>query len=169
MNRHLRIAGAVLAATVAMAGLVGCGRLREQPADTDLPWDAQALLSVGMTTDDVVAAPDDQDGTTPHRRHPRLRYLFQHTLHGEATVQTDEGTITVVAQRGTVTEITDDSVSVRSSDGYSLTWQLSDRTVVVVDRARSEIGNVAVGAKFGFAGSRDGDAVTARLLVVPRS
>jgi hypothetical protein len=77
--------------------------------------------------------------------------------------------MTVVAQRGAVTEVTDDSLTVRSSDGFTLTWRLSDRTVVVVDRARSRIGSVAVGTDVGVAGKRDGEDVTARLVVVPRS
>ena len=54
------------------------------PSDTSRPFN-------NATT----AAPGDR-----RARHPRLRFAFRHTLHGEAVVQTPEGTKTVVVQRG---------------------------------------------------------------------
>ena len=37
-------------------------------------------------------------------------------------VQTDDATLTVVAQRGVVTAIDATSVTVKSTDGFTLTW-----------------------------------------------
>ena len=169
-----RIASIVLIAAVALTGLAGCGRLRDRVAgsdSSDLSWDGQALQSLGFDTADLAADGTTADGTTaaPRPRHPRLRFVFQHALHGEATVQTDEGTKTVVAQRGTVTAVDATSVTVQSSDGFTLTWVSSDRSVVVVNRARAQLSDVSVGTKVGVAGTRDGDTVTFRLLVVPKS
>jgi hypothetical protein len=171
MNRTTRLLGLLLAGAVALASVAGCGRLSDRETATELSWDAQALESIGYPALDLVAAEDSgvQNETPgPRMRHPRLRYLFQHALHGEATVQTEEGLKTVVVQRGEVTEVTGSTVTVRSSDGFTLTWQLIDGTVVVVDRTRSEIGDVPVGTEVGVAGAREGDGVDARLVVVPR-
>jgi hypothetical protein len=189
-NRSFRtVVGIGLAAAVALVGLSGCGRLRDRAVDdaelSDLSWDAQALQTLGYapvdlrvtgTGADTVTDSSDSDASAtddgaPARRgrHPRLRYLFQHALHGEATVQTDEGLKTVVAQRGTLTEVTDSTITVNSSDGYTVTWMLGASTVVVVERVRSTISAVAVGTEVGVAGSREGDTVTLRLLVVPRA
>jgi hypothetical protein len=143
----------------------------DRAESTDLSWEQQALQSIGYETDDLSAVEDPGaagPSERPRMRHPRLRYVFQHTLHGEATVQTEDGVRTVVAQRGTVTEVTGDAITVRSTDGFVLTWRLTDRTVVVVNRAKSQIADVKVGTEVGVAGARDGDAVNARLVVVPR-
>jgi hypothetical protein len=176
MIRTARVIGIALAASIALAGLAGCARLGNSAQDnsTDLGWDAQALESMGYATADLTSA-DAAATASPTRapgqrgRHPRLRFAFRHMLHGEATVQTDEGTKVVDVQRGTVTAETDTALTVRSSDGFTLTWQLNAQTVVVVNRAKSTIGNVKVGSEVGVAGARDGDTVTARLVVVPRT
>jgi hypothetical protein len=178
MHRFVRtraVASIVLVAALALTGVAGCGRLRDRAAGsttdtTDMSWDGQALQSLGYDTADLTsaAAVDGTATAAPKARHPRLRFVFQHALHGEATVQTDEGLKTVVAQRGQVTAVDASSVTVKSTDGYTLTWTLGANSVVVVDRARSQIAAVAVGATVGVAGSRDGDTVTVRLLVVPK-
>lgn len=171
------VVGVGLAAAVVLAGLAGCGRLRDQPGQdgqtSELSWDAQALQTLGYAPAELVPAQDDSAGrdngsVAPRARHPRLRFAFRHALHGEATVQTPDGLKTVVAQRGTVTEKTATAVTVTSSDGYTLTWTLDSRSVVVVKRARSTIDAVPVGTEVGVAGSRDGDTLTLRLLVLPR-
>jgi hypothetical protein len=168
-----RIASIVLVAAIALTGLAGCGRLRNQTGSntSDLAWDGQALQSLGYDTADLTSDGTTTDGTTPapRARHPRLRFVFQHALHAEATVQTDEGTKTVDVQRGTVTAIDATSVTVQSTDGFTLTWASNDKSVVIVNRARAQLSAVAVGTKVGLAGTRDGDTVTFRLLVVPKS
>ncbi|HEY7224921.1 MAG TPA: hypothetical protein VH561_15210 [Micromonosporaceae bacterium] len=182
-----RVLGLGLAAALALTAVAGCGRLRDRVGGddtTDMPWDAQALASVGIASPDLAAASDGlaSDGSAsdtaatdasagpdrPRVRHPRLRFVFRNTLHGEATVQTEDGLLTVVAQRGTVTAVSATSLTVRSTDGYELTWAIGANTVVVVDRARSQISAVPSGTEVGVAGSRDGQTVTARLVVVPK-
>ena len=159
-----RIVTIVLLATVALATAAACGRPRDTAGIT---WDGQALQSMGYAVEDLAPAGYTDGG--PGRRHARLHQLFRHALHAEATVQTEDGLVTVVAQRGTVTELTGTTLTVRSADDVVMTWQLSDRTVVVVDRARSDIEQVSVGTEVGVAGARDGDDLTARLVVVPGS
>lgn len=172
------LVGVVLTGTVALLGLTGCGRLGASSGDTettDVTWDGQALQAIGYATEDVApaAAADPQpsagQGQQGQRvRHPRLRYAFRNTLHAEAVVKTEEGTKTVVAQRGSVTAVDATSVTVKSSDGFTLTWKISDSSRVIVNRAKADLSAITVGTEVGVAGAKDGDTPTARLLVVPK-
>ncbi|MEV0805535.1 hypothetical protein [Micromonospora sp. NPDC050200] len=101
------------------------------------------------------------------RRQARV-LLRRNTLHGEAVVQTkDGGTKTVVVQRGEVTAIDGDSVTVKSTDGFTLTWSLGDQLRVIERRTTIRSNDIKVGTKIGIAGAKDGDKAVARLIVVP--
>ncbi|MFJ6199863.1 hypothetical protein [Micromonospora sp. NPDC092111] len=101
------------------------------------------------------------------RRQARV-LLRKNTLHGEAVVQTkDGGTKTVVVQRGEVTAIDGDSVTVKSTDGFTQTWKLGDQLRVVERRTTIKANEIKVGTKVGVAGAKDGDTSVARLIVVP--
>lgn len=69
-------------------------------------------------------------------------------LHGEATVRGRDGVIrVVVTQGGTVTAASAESITVRSDDGYTSTWPLTDATTVrkgrgAVSRSDLEVGDV---------------------------
>jgi hypothetical protein len=160
---------------------------------SDLTWDQQALQSIGFTTDDVSTATLTADPTTPTTaptagatpapagsgkprakrilRHRLIRYAFGggKALHGEATVQTDDGTKTVVVQRGTVTAVTPTSLTVKSTDGFSLTWTYGNPIKVIQNKVEVAPGTLAVGATVGVAGTRTGTATTASLVVVPKA
>jgi hypothetical protein len=185
-----------VAASVAVLGLAGCGRTGTDgdgaaPAldtgaasdVTELGWEGQALEAIGFNPADLApaaapaAAPAPSASAGPgadrnrdrlRRHHKRLRFGFGgRVLHGEAVVQTDEGTKTVVVQRGTVTAIDADSVSVRSADGFTLTWTFGDPIRVVERRTEVQPRDIAVGTEVGIAGAMDGDKTVARLIVVP--
>jgi hypothetical protein len=94
--------------------------------------------------------------------------LARNTLHGEAVVQTKDGqTITVAVQRGTITELTDSSVTVKSTDGYTLTWRFADNLRVVEKRTTVQPEDVKVGMEVGVAGTKDGSSGVARFIVIP--
>jgi hypothetical protein len=176
-------------ATVVAAGLLGlvaCGRPSDNAADnagevTELSWEAQALESLGIAPEELPAAgglavaeptagassKPGRNGDRP-RRWKRLRFPFRNVLHGEAVVQTEEGTKTVVVQRGEVTAITDTSVTVKSTDGFTLTWTFSDQLRVFERRNRIQPSDVTPGAKIGLAGEKTGGNPVARLIVIPR-
>jgi len=184
----------VLVAAVGVLGLAGCARGGsaggsvgggDQVATedlTELSWEGQALESIGFSATDLAplaapaaaepspgatASPDPKDGQRPGR-HKRLRFAFgKRMLHGEAVVQTDDGVKTVVVQRGTVTAIDATSVTVKSSDGFTLTWTFGNPIHVVEHRRQVQPNALAAGATVGVAGTRNGDAVVARLIVVP--
>ncbi|MGK5442552.1 hypothetical protein ACSNN7_12150 [Micromonospora sp. URMC 105] len=101
------------------------------------------------------------------RRQARV-LLRKNTLHGEAVVQTkDGGTKTVVVQRGEVTAVDGDSMTVKSTDGFTLTWTFGDKLRVVERRTTIQSSDVEVGTKIGVAGAKDGENTVARLIVVP--
>jgi hypothetical protein len=176
MARTAPLVRIVLTATTALLGVTGlaaCGLVGSNDT-TDMAWDAQALQAIGYTTEDVSVANDPQPAATndPRERRPRhqrLRYAFRHALHGEAVVQTDEGTKTVVVQRGKVTAVDGTSLTVLSTDGFSLTWKVGDPVHVVVNRAKAELSAITVGAEVGVAGAKDGNTPVARLIVVPKN
>ena len=171
-----------LALGVALLALAGCGRSTGNAAtDTALSWDAQALQSIGFTTEDLGrpirsrprrrARPPGKQAQHKGRiiaRHKLVRFAFgKKALHGEAVVQTDEGTKTVVVQRGTVTAVDATTVTVKSTDGFTLTWTFGDPVTVVKDRAKAAPSALTVGTTVGVAGAKDGGTTTARLVVVP--
>jgi len=183
--------GIVLAATVAVVGLAGCARETPGAQDssvtdealTELSWEAQALESIGFAPADLVpvglavadpaptvsASPDRKgDRRDGIRRHNRLRFAFgRNLLHGEAVVQTTEGVKTVVVQRGTITAIDAGSITVKSADGFTLTWNFGDPIRVIEHRASVQPSELAVGSTVGVAGAKNGDQAVARLIVVP--
>ncbi|GAA2193967.1 hypothetical protein [Micromonospora lupini] len=152
--------------------------------------EGQALTAMGFDATDLdvqtVAAPatpapgasptaKDKDKDKQKRgeewrmRHQARVQLRKNTLHGEAVVQTkDNGTQTVAVQRGEVTAIDGDSMTVKSTDGFTMTWTFGDDLRVVERRATVQPSEVKVGAKVGVAGAKDGDKGVARLVLIPR-
>ncbi len=65
-------------------------------------------------------------------------------LHGEFVVKKDDGTYqTVATQRGEVTAVSQDSITVKSEDGYSRTYTITEDTLV--NAARDGIDDVKTG------------------------
>jgi len=133
-------------------------------ATTDVVDAAVALQQVGFETglDGTASA---GTGDAPHRA--IRKYLRRNTLHGEVAIQTkNNGTKTVVVQRGSITAVTATGVSVKSSDGFALTWTFGDKLRVVQDRRTVESSALKTGAEIGIAGVKDGDASVARLIAI---
>ncbi|MEU1605573.1 hypothetical protein [Micromonospora matsumotoense] len=151
--------------------------------------EGQALAALGLdpTELDLLAAPAPAAGESAspspsagakgkraeraqelrQRRQARV-LLGRNGLHGEAVVQAkDGGTKTVVVQRGEVTAVDGSSVTVKSTDGFTLTWKLGDQLRVVERRTTVKANDIKVGTRVNVAGARDGDASVARLIVVP--
>ena len=170
-----------LAFGAALLALAGCGRAAGTEAtDSALNWDGQALESIGFSTQDVAGsdgatvtatqspAPGSRQKGRIITRHKLVRFAFgKRALHGEAVVQTDEGTKTVVVQRGTVTAVDATTLTVKSADGFTLTWTFGDPVRVIKDRVQSSPSALTVGTNVGVAGERTGSTTTARLVVVP--
>ncbi|MFG3706956.1 hypothetical protein ACGF7U_19810 [Micromonospora sp. NPDC047670] len=187
------IATGTLLTAVAL-GLGGCGaaEVAGQPArDTGvevarpLGAEGQALAALGFDAGDLdvdsVAAPASPtppaaSGEKPRReradegreRRKARVLLRRNTLHGEAVVKTrDGGTKTIAVQRGEVTAVDGDSMTVRSADGFTMTWTFGDKLRVVERRTTIRSADIKVGTTVGVAGAKDGDNGIARLIVVP--
>ncbi|SCL22094.1 hypothetical protein GA0070616_2466 [Micromonospora nigra] len=154
--------------------------------------EGQALAALGVDPVDLdPAEPAPADGTptsadgTPapagaeprrgeraeewRKRRAARVLLRRNALHGEVVVQTrDGGTRTVAVQRGEVTAVDGDSVTVKSADGFTMTWTFGDGLRVVERRSTIQPKDVAVGTTVGVAGAKEGDTGVARLIVVPR-
>jgi hypothetical protein len=182
---------ALIAATLAAGMLAGCGppgagRASDAgPEQTELELtsalspEGTALAALGfspeqlVTEDPVVAADPEPDTAGPRWRAWRERraatvMLRRHMLHGEIVVQTVEGTRTVLVQRGEVTDVSDTSLTVTSTDGFAQTWVFGDRMRVIESRATIAPRELTVGSPVGVAGVRaDGDP-TARVVIIPQ-
>ncbi|HYN75361.1 MAG TPA: hypothetical protein VEV13_04115, partial [Candidatus Limnocylindria bacterium] len=75
--------------------------------------------------------------------------------------------VTFALQRGEVTKVTSDSVTVRSEDGYERTWSLTGETVYRSFRSEAGKADVTVGAEVRLMGPVAGDQATARVVGIP--
>jgi hypothetical protein len=185
--RRTRIGLVVSALALALVGLTACGRTGTDSAAapasaTDQSAEVQALQAVGFSSADLAAAPADlaavpaaEPSGSPGPKKPNADrpgpikgILHKGVLHGEATLTMKDGTVRHVAvQRGTVTAIDDKSITVKSSDGFTQTWTFGSPIHVVEHRTTIAPSAIKVGSEVGVAGAKDGDKLTARLIVVP--
>jgi hypothetical protein len=190
--------GLVLAVGVlGLVGLAACGRdagvasPAEMVSDSASSAEVQALTSVGFdTTGALVTDPAPDASTAPDTKAtpgaggaagaraskgPRARigagrrFLRKNTLHGEVVVKTKDGVKTVDVQRGTVTAIDARTVTVKSTDGFTLTWTFGNPIHVLDHRTSIQPSAVKVGTEIGVAGTKDGSTTTAHLVVVRSS
>ena len=172
-------------ASTAPAAAAAGGAVAEQQALVDFGIDPHEFASSGTaavaadsaTTDVASATPSAQPsagngkGPAARARHRRARIAARRlggagTLHGEIVVRTKDGTKTVVVQRGTVTAVSATSITVRSTDGYTLTWALGKPLKVVEHRSTIDASQVKAGELVALAGVKNGSTPTARLVVL---
>ncbi len=186
--------GTLVIGAAALVGLTACdrGAAVESPADvisdTAVSAETEALTALGfdttgapIVTDPAPApstdagAPGGAGGAAPGAKAskaPRAgvrgirRYLRKNTLHGEFVVRTKDGTKTVDVQRGTVTAIDAKTVTVKSTDGFTLTWTFGNPINVLEHRTTVQPSAVKVGTEIGVAGTKDGSTTSARLIVI---
>jgi hypothetical protein len=120
-----------------------------------------------------VSDPSPSGSAKAGAKHPRLRRLtIRRALagnveHGEVVVKAKSGDQTIDVQRGTVTAINSTSVTVKSADGFTLTWTFGNPIHVGEHRTSVQPSSVAVGETIGVAGTKSGGTMTARLMVIP--
>jgi hypothetical protein len=182
MKLRLAVATAALA-VAALTGLAACGQgANSASADSGsaLTPEQTALTLLGYSTDDVVADTPASDPTPspsasghpkakakPHHPLKARRALARNVEHGEVVIDTKKGAQTLDVQRGTVTAITDTTITVKSTDGFTLTWTFGSPLRVIEHRTTIQPKDVAVGAKVGVAGVKQGSTTTANLVVIP--
>ncbi|TCB92689.1 hypothetical protein E0H26_23845 [Micromonospora zingiberis] len=190
-RRSVTATGALLVAIT--LGATGCGVNRTGP-DTAaqaafdvvaaMGAEGQALAALGfdpaeLDPEPAASEPSTEPSATPGRtreeraeewrkRRAARVLLRRDTLHGEAVVQTrDGGTKTIAVQRGEVTAVEGDKITIRSTDGFTQTWTLAADLRVIERRKTIQPTDIKVGTTLGVAGAKTGDSPTARLIVVP--
>jgi hypothetical protein len=138
-----------------------------------------ALSALGFSNGDVVPAAQTSTraptGTATKGAHAGLRRLAlrrelrKHVEHGQITVETKKGDQIIAVQRGTVTAISSTSVTVKSTDGFSLTWTIGSPVSVLDHGTKSDVNAIKTGETVGLAGTQADSTATARLIVVPKS
>jgi hypothetical protein len=161
MRRTLVALG--VAGTLALAGC-GAGGGTPAGAAADIADEAIALQQVGFDTG--LAGTPTPDASAASRKAMR-KYLRRNTLHGEVTIHTKkQGDKTVVVQRGSVTAVDDRKITVKSSDGFTLTWAFGDKLRIVQSKKKVEKSALKAGEEIGVAGTKEGDANSARLIAI---
>jgi hypothetical protein len=87
-------------------------------------------------------------------------------LHGEAVVKDEDGKfVTILSQRGEVTEVDGDSVTLKSEDGFTRTYTVNDDTRIRHNHDEAELSDVKVGENAAVVAEKSGDSATARKLI----
>jgi hypothetical protein len=195
MKLRSRFGVTVATATIGALGMLGVTACGASPSSqgslATMTPEATALTALGFADTDVTGgegnAPADVTATGSanpgasaapkggNRRHPGLRRLLirramiaKHVEHGSVTVQTRNGDKTIDVQRGTITAISSTSMTVKSADGFTLTWTFGDKMRVLENRATIQPTSVKAGETVGVAGEQSGSTETARLVVIPK-
>jgi hypothetical protein len=174
-----RIGLTLSTAVLGMAGLLGIAAYGQGSTapDTAQAAEPQALTAMGLNaplTDPASASASASPSASPSAPaagkkaggHGNRGVIRRNTLHGEMVVKARGGTKTVDFQRGTVTAIDDKSVTVKSADGFSLTWAFGNPMNVTEHRSAVQPSAVKVGAEVGLIGTKDGGTTTARRIVI---
>ncbi len=108
------------------------------PAETSDPV-VTATVTITPTADPA-EIPTDAPTATPTPEVPMVG-PFLGALHGEVVVPAKDGcgTVTVFTQTGQAVSVADDSVTVRSQDGFERSYAIGDATRVLTARKGGEI------------------------------
>ncbi len=132
-----------------------------------------AALAGGAATEGEVSVAASTGSPTPSGdpderfRHKDGRHGPGHLLggprgavHGEFVVPDGSGGYrTMLTQRGTATKVSDSSITVRSEDGFTATYAITDATRV--GATRDGVGSIKNGADVAVMAERKGNAATA--------
>jgi hypothetical protein len=91
--------------------------------------------------------------------------LGRRVLHGEVTLQTQEGTRTVVMAYGNVTALSKDAITVKSSDGVETAFKLDGDTRFGFRNEPAPSAELKVGEDAFVTGEKSGGTATAKRVV----
>jgi Domain of unknown function (DUF5666) len=139
--------------TVALAGAIGVGVASAADPTTSPSPSASAAPTPG-------ADPSAKPGKA-NKANKAKRDLTRRALHGEVTLGGKKHRV-VDFQRGTVSEVSDTSITVKSTDGFSATYVVDTKTKVRHAKEQEAIGDVKNGDKVRVVGLKDGSTITAK-------
>jgi Domain of unknown function (DUF5666) len=88
------------------------------------------------------------------------------TLHGEFTAETDDGVYKVfVVQRGEVTGKGENTLTVKSEDGFTATYAINDDTRIIKDGDSAKLADIANGDTVHVMGTKSGGSTTATFVL----
>jgi hypothetical protein len=165
-GRPLLLAGTALAAVTVGAGVAlaaTSGPSGFPPPSAGLPraFSAATSAPAASTTAPRFTGPGCLRVVTPRRagllcRRPGLPGV----LHGTVVLpKPGGGTVTVAIQNGRVTSVRRSSITLRSEDGYTRTYAVTDSTIV--DARPDGIGSVKTGDQVWVTATASGGTVTA--------
>jgi hypothetical protein len=149
----MKTAATIIAAgvsTIALACGIGAGI-----AYADPPTPTPTATASPTPT----AKPRDPD-RWEQRRMRRLAPLLRRALHGEVTLAGEEHRV-VVFQRGPVEKVGDTAVTVRSSDGFTATYVVSNDTTVRRNGAKATIAELKPADRVVVLANKDGSTLNA--------
>jgi hypothetical protein len=120
------------------------------------------------TTTQAPAAKADKDraGVLSHLRGGAWRHgLGRRVLHGEVTVQTNEGVKTIVMARGEVTALSKEAITVKSSDGVETSFTIDGDTRYGFRNEPAQTAELKVGEDAFVAGEKSGDRAVAKRVI----
>jgi hypothetical protein len=140
MEKRWRLAGTVAAVLVTtVAGGVAWATTSADPTPSP-----SASPSAGTPSPNQKGGPDEKGGPGKAFGHGNGRFGLGGALHGEFVVPKEGGGYqTVATQRGQVTAVSKDSITVKSEDGFSRTYSITEDTLV--NAARDGIDDVKNG------------------------
>jgi hypothetical protein len=162
----LFVAGGLLAGgVIAAAALTATGALASAPAQK-------------TAAEQPTPPPSQQPGpnSQPGMRHGMMgpgfgpgfgglgRGVGGALLHGEIVVKTSGGTETELLQSGNVIANPGSTVTVRSSDGFTVTWSVGTSTSIRTGRATGSVKDLAVGTQVTAMGTKTAGGGTATFI-----
>ncbi|MEU8802511.1 DUF5666 domain-containing protein [Spirillospora sp. NPDC048819] len=162
----MRTRHTTVAAGVGVAALLGAGLYLAVPALA-----ADPSPSASPKAEPKHPRWDRPGENGPSRRGHGLRghRWGGHGVHGEATVQRDDGFRLATWQRGEITALSSATLTVKSADGVSWTWTTNADTRVRKDREKAAVKDLADGDKIIVVGERSGDTRTAKVIRVRKA
>jgi hypothetical protein len=91
--------------------------------------------------------------------------LGRRVLHGEVTVQTQEGVKTIVMARGEVTALSKDAITIKSFDGVETSFAINGDTRYGFRNEPAPTAELKVGEDAFVAGEKSGDRAVAKRVV----
>lgn len=138
--------------TVALAGAIGVGVAAADPTPQPTP-SATATPAPGTS-------PTAKPGQA-NKPNKAKHNLAQRALHGEVTLGGKKHRV-IDFQRGTVAAVSASSITVKSTDDFSATYELDANTKVRHAKEKASIGDVKTGDKVRVVALKDGSTLTAR-------
>jgi hypothetical protein len=129
---------------------------------------AVGVVAVALASGVAVAANSGTDGAPAKAAAAAkggvLGKLGGRLEHAEATMRTKQGDRTVLVQRGVISALDGTALSVRSTDGWTGSWTLTDTTRIRQQKAKATASDLKVGDTVLVRGEGSGQSGTAKVV-----